>query len=232
MKSYEELVAEAEAAPLAGWDFSYLGRRLIEAETPWSYAARASELVTAADGPVLDMSAGGDGRRRDRARQHTAPDGLGAFVDPSDAEALPFPDDRFAVLLNRHDLYHAAEVVRVLRADGVFLTQQVGGLDGLAINEALGAPLPDGSSDWALTPAREALERVGLQITAARTAFPERLFHDVGALVYYLRAVPRQVPDFSVEKYDKELRLLHDQMSAGEPFRDRAVRFMIEAVRQ
>lgn len=213
MKSYEELVAEAEAAPLAKWDFSWLGRRLIESETPWSYPDRADELVTGADGPVLDMSAGGD--------------------DPAASDAtLPFPDDRFAVLLSRHDPYQVEEVRRVLRADGVFLTEQVGGLDGLSVNEALEAPLPSGASERALNTARAELEQAGLKITTARTAFPERLFHDIGALVYYLRAAPRQVPDFSAEKYDKELRLLHDQMSGGEPFRDRAVRFMIEAVRQ
>ncbi|MGH3729463.1 MAG: hypothetical protein ACRDTU_12045 [Micromonosporaceae bacterium] len=213
MSTYEDLVAEAVAAPLSGRDLKYLDGRMIEASTPWSFPDRASELVTGADGPVLDMSAGS-----------------GEFED-IDAEALPFPDDRYAVVLNKHDPYHAGEVRRVLRRGGVFLTEQVGGLDGLAINEALGAPLPSGSSEWALSPARAELEAAGLEVNGGRTAFPERLFHDVGALIYFLRAVPRQVPDFSVEHYDKELRLLHDQMSAAEPFRDRAVRFLVEAVR-
>ncbi|MGH3714619.1 MAG: hypothetical protein ACRDT4_14340 [Micromonosporaceae bacterium] len=210
MRTYEELVAEAAKARLPGWD---LGGRMIEASTPWSYAQRAEQLVAAADGPVLDMSAGG-------GELTAGPD-----------EPLPFSDGWFSVVLNRHDPYRPDEVRRVLRPDGIFLTEQVGGLDGLAINEALAAPYDEDSSDWALSTARADLETVGLQVTSGRTAFPERLFHDVGALVYFLRTVPRQVPDFSVERYDKELRLLHDQMSAAEPFRDRAVRFLIEAVR-
>ncbi|MGH3663546.1 MAG: hypothetical protein ACRDT8_18560 [Micromonosporaceae bacterium] len=213
MKRYEELVAEAVAAPLAGWDFSYLGARLIQADPPWSYYDRATDLVINADGPVLDMSAGG------------------AELSEGADDPLPFSDGRFSVLLNRHDTYQAKEIWRVLRSGGAFLTQQVGGLDGLTINEALGAPLPHGPTDWALNNARAELEDSGLTVTAARTAFPERLFRDVGALIYFLRAAPRQVPDFSVEKYDKELRILHEQMSGSEPFRDRSVRFIIEAVK-
>ena len=212
MKSYDEFVAEALALPLDGRDPSQLDGRMIEASTPWSYPDRADELVRRADVPVLDMSAGDTD--------------LGA----GGADALPFADDRYAVVLNRHDRYKPAEVSRVLRADGVFFTEQIGGLDGLAINEALGAPLPDGDPDWALGSARAELEAAGLQVAGGRTAFPERLFHDIAALVYFLRKVPRQVPDFSIDGYDKQLRLLHDRMSEGEPFRDRAVRFLIEAV--
>jgi SAM-dependent methyltransferase len=148
----------------------------------------------------------------------------------AESGGLPHPDGEFAAVLNRHRGYDPEQVRRVLRDDGVFLTEQVGALDGLAINEALGAPLPEDFSDWALNTARTGLEAAGLKVANGRTAFPERLFHDVGALVYFLRTVPGQVPDFSVEKYDKELRLLHDQMSAEEPFRDRAVLFLIEAV--
>jgi SAM-dependent methyltransferase len=208
VRSYEDLVAEALAAPVNGQDLTYLDGRMTEAGPPWSYRERAGEVTGQADGPVLDMT--------------------GAVAES--AGGLPFPDGEFAVVLNRHQPYDPSEVRRVLRGDGVFLTEQVGGLDGLAINEALGAPLPSDFSDWALNTARTGLEAAGLRVANGRTAFPERLFHDVGALVYFLRATPRQVPDFSIERYDKELRLLHDQMSASEPFRDRAVRFLIEAV--
>ena len=212
MKTYEELVAEALALPLDGRDPSQLDGRLIESSPPWSYQDRADELVRRADGPILDMSAGD------------------TDLGPGGADALPFPDDRYAVVLNRHDRYKPLEVARVLRADGVFLTEQIGGLDGLAINEALGGPLPDGDPDWSLSSARADLEAAGLRVAGGRTTFPERLFHDIGALIYFLRKVPRQVPDFSIEGYDGQLRALHEQMSAGEPFRDRAVRFLIEAV--
>ncbi|MGH3739253.1 MAG: hypothetical protein ACRDT6_27185 [Micromonosporaceae bacterium] len=197
MGTYDELVAEATGAPLSGWE---LGERLVDAGTPWSYQGRASELIAAATGPVLELGTG-----------DTAQDA--------------------AVVLSWHEPYRPEEVARVLGPGGVFLTEQAGGLDGLSINESLEAPFDESASDWSLGTARAALESAGLQIAQSRTAFPERVFHDVGALIYFLRITPRQVPDFSVERYDKQLRILHDQMSAGEPFRDRAVRFLIEAVR-
>ena len=39
-RSFEELVAEAEAAPVAGWDFSWLDGRAIEARKPGRSAGR------------------------------------------------------------------------------------------------------------------------------------------------------------------------------------------------
>lgn len=42
------------------------------------------------------------------------------------AEALRFPDAAFDVVLNRHAPVYVEEIVRVLRSDGVFITQQVG----------------------------------------------------------------------------------------------------------
>ncbi len=33
--------------------------------------------------------------------------------------------------------------------------------------------------------------------------------YDVGAIVYYLKAVPWEIPDFSVEKYFDKLQEIH-----------------------
>jgi hypothetical protein len=54
-------------------------------------------------------------------------------------------------------------------------------------------------------------------------------FHDVGAMVYYLRKVIWMVPDFSVEKYRDRLRELHEQIRAEGPFVSTVRRFLIEA---
>ncbi|MCK4450124.1 MAG: methyltransferase domain-containing protein [Anaerolineae bacterium] len=43
------------------------------------------------------------------------------------AEALGFPDAAYDVVLNRHVSLYVEEIVRVLRSDGTFITQQVGG---------------------------------------------------------------------------------------------------------
>jgi hypothetical protein len=35
-------------------------------------------------------------------------------------------------------------------------------------------------------------------------------FYDLGALVYYLKAIPWQVPDFSLEKFENELCTIYE----------------------
>ena len=38
MSAFEDLIAEAEAAPVAGWDFSWLDGRATEQRPSWGYA--------------------------------------------------------------------------------------------------------------------------------------------------------------------------------------------------
>lgn len=55
---------------------------------------------------------------------------------PGNSQQLPFPEDSFELVLNRHQVYCLEEVCRVLRKGGFFLTQQIGGRD----SERPGAP--------------------------------------------------------------------------------------------
>lgn len=47
--SFEELLAEGQAAPVAGWDFSWFEGRATEQRTSWGYSA-----LRGADGPTAD----------------------------------------------------------------------------------------------------------------------------------------------------------------------------------
>ena len=55
---------------------------------------------------------------------------------------MPFEDSRFDVVLNRHELDDPAEVFRVLRPGGVFLTQQVDGRDSEETHALFGGRRP------------------------------------------------------------------------------------------
>ncbi len=59
---FDQLLAEAVAAPFSGWDFSWLeGRRVEEGETGWDYEERARKRVQTA-ASLLDLGTGGGER--------------------------------------------------------------------------------------------------------------------------------------------------------------------------
>jgi SAM-dependent methyltransferase len=246
MDAFDQLVGEAEAAPFSGWDFAYLRGRWREDAPPWDY--RADVLGRLPDvSRLLDMGTGGGeflaslGRlpaytaatesytpNVPVARRRLGPLGVDLFTLESDS-ALPFPDQHFDLIINRHESYDPAEVRRILRVGGTFLTQQVGGDDNARLNEVLGAPLP--LNHWSAADASRELADAGYVIVRQLEAFPETCFFDIGAVVYYLKVISWQIEDFSVEGYRDALRRLHAQIIAEGGLTTHSHRLLIEARR-
>ncbi|MFI9596463.1 hypothetical protein [Nonomuraea sp. NPDC052265] len=57
------------------------------------------------------------------------------------------------------------------------------------------------------------------------------VFHDVGALVLFLRMVPWQAPAFDAVRHGHRLRALHERMAGGRPLTAHAHRFALPARR-
>ena len=142
--TYEELVAEAAAAAVEGWDFSWFEGRATEERPPWAYARHMAERMAGADA-ALDIETGGgevlgEIERAPRllvateswppnvavARDRLRP--LGAHVVAvTDSPALPFVNDAFDLMVSRHPVVVLwDEIARVLRPGGTYFSQQIG----------------------------------------------------------------------------------------------------------
>ncbi|MFS0561853.1 methyltransferase domain-containing protein [Terribacillus sp. 179-K 1B1 HS] len=218
---------EDTAKPFTGWDFSFIedtGRIQYEL-LPWSYGSKARKYLFGA-GSLLDMGTGGGEFLSNLlplpaytaategylpnvpiAKKKLEPYGVRVFQIKAD-DQLPLQSDTFDVVLNKHESYAAAEVNRVLKHNGIFLTQQVGGTDCAELNQLLGAPINTSYQDWSLRTAAEDLISDFTLVEQAE-AFPIMRFYDIGAIVYYLKAIPWQVPQFSVNTYRDALYDLH-----------------------
>lgn len=215
--------------PFAGWDFGYISDtgRMVESPLPWSYASLVVRYLAAARS-LLDMGTGGgeflslmrplpdytaatEGYPPNFpiARERLAPLGIEVHTVEDDA-SLPFPDNSFDLVINRHESYAVSEVERILKPGGHFITQQVGGDNDNELNRLLGAPANDEYAHWNLAYAVNEFTGSDLEVIwRAESEVPTR-FYDIGAVVYYLQAVPWQIPDFSVDAYRDHLRHLHD----------------------
>lgn len=242
---YDVLVEQAIQASVRGWDFSWLRGRANGGNPSWVYTERALSLLPTAR-RVLDMDTGGgevlaslsplppytvavEGWQPNIpiAGKRLRP--LRVPVLGGTADHIPVRESTFDLVLNRHGALNAAEVARVLVPHGRLLTQQVGSRNGVDLNVALGAPPPTDPESWTLAVAVDRLRRCGLHVLDAREEMVEYVFHDIGAVVFQLRAVPWQVRDFDRNRYDRPLRALHERICAEGAFTTRDHRFLIEA---
>jgi SAM-dependent methyltransferase len=258
---FDALIGAAEREPFEGWDFSHLAGRMVEAPMPFDYQAlvrarfpgvqRLLDLGTGG-GEVLSALAPFPGTTV--ATEAWAPNAelagrrlsaLGASVvlvegAPENWETiaaplrasprLPFADAAFDLVVDRHESYLPAEVFRVVRPGGRFITQQCGGTHHAELNDLLGLPRPR-YAGWGLDAAEAQLSAVGFVEVRGDEAFTESLIHDVGAIVYYLRALPWQAPDFNARDHLGRLGALHKQIARSGPLSIRAHHFLVEAVK-
>jgi SAM-dependent methyltransferase len=234
--TFEDLLAEAMTRPISGWDFDWLRRRApITVPLPWTWGQVVAEHAARAH-TMLDMGTGGGEvlsglpRRAGRtvadeawppnvavAAARLRPLGIPVVRDegaPANAEQdgvrgrLPYRDGVLDLVINRHESFLATEVCRVLRPGGSFVTQQVDtrSFDDLFV--ALGLEPPAAAASW-LPLAREQVEAAGFVVAAGRTGEEHEAFGDVGAVVWYLRAVPWVMPGFDPVAMNDALRRLH-----------------------
>jgi SAM-dependent methyltransferase len=228
---FKFFLAEAEAH-FSGWDFSYITGREAQAPLSWSYVSECLLRVRKAQA-VLDMDTGG-GEVFSRfapfppvacatesyppnipiARNRLEPLGVKvvAFQD-EEPKKLPFEDGAFDLVLNRHGYYWPPELRRITAPGGIFITQQVGNRNDVGIRRLLSAPDPEPVETWDdLQKAVLDLEGAGFQVEKQKEQLYPQRFYDVGAIVYQLKAVPWQIPDFTVQKYIEPLKGIHQQI--------------------
>jgi hypothetical protein len=56
------------------------------------------------------------------------------------------------------------------------------------------------------------LTEAGLEVADQGEALLKTSFYDVGALVYYLRAIPWQIEGFNIESYRESLAMVHNHI--------------------
>jgi len=72
---------------------------------------------------------------------------------------------------------------------------------------------------------------VGFEIIDQREAQIATRVADIGAVVYYLRAIPWQIEGFTVDGYRDRLAALHQQIERDGGLILESQRFLIEAVK-
>ena len=219
---FDFLVSEGEH-PFSGWDFSYINSRFVDAPLTWSYSSKVLPLLRTSES-LLDMGTGGgellstlsplpkhtcatEGYKPNVfiAKKKLEPLGV-KIIYYENKEKLSFNNDEFELIINRHEYYNPKEVYRILKEGGNFITQQVGDKNNSKFNAMLNlSKTSENRGEWNLEKATNDLEAVGFEILEGIEDFTNTRIFDVGAIAYYLKAIPFDFPDFTIKKYYNKL---------------------------
>lgn len=246
MRSFEELLTEAQSADVTGWGFDWLSDRASEERPPWGYGQLLAQRLSTATA-ALDIDTGG-GELLDEApvlpprmaateafppnlihaRRRLASRGI-AVVE-ADAANLPYANGSFDLVSSRHPVRPEwSEIARVLIPGGTYFAQHVGPASAIELTEFFLGPQPEnGTGRHPDSEVRDA-ESAGLTVETLRISRSRMEFHDIGAIVWILRKCPWWVPGFSVDGYLPQLRELDARLRRGESFVAHSTRHLIVA---
>ena len=244
----EKWLAEELSAQIHGWDFSYLDGRMEtgDDDLPWSFPERIAHYKKDSF-RILDIDTGGGEFLLSLGHSHSltsATEGyppnaglcrsrlvpLGIdFHEVTDYAHMPFEDESFDLIINRHGSFDAGELLRILKKGGFFLTQQVGALNDRELVEFLlpEAPIPFPEND--LAQQSELLRNTGFTIIEQDEAFRPISFSDTGALIWFAKVIPWEFAGFSVDKCFERLLAAEGVIAEKGRIEGRIHRFYIAA---
>ncbi|MEU7016685.1 class I SAM-dependent methyltransferase [Streptomyces sp. NPDC046385] len=246
-RTFEELMAEASGAPVDGWDFSWLDGRATEQRPSWGYQRLIGARLATAAASLDIQTGGGEVLAGVPALPRTAvateswppniaratgllhPRGVVVVADP-DEPPLPFGDAAFDLVTSRHPAtVWWDEIARVLRPGGTYLAQHVGPASVWELVEFFLGPQPEAARLRHPDDEGAAARAAGLDVVDVRAERLRMEFHDVGAVVWFLRKVIWIVPGFTVEAMLPRLRALDALIRDRGPFVAHSARTLIEA---
>lgn len=233
-----------------GWDFSTL-KSESEGEA-WDFYREAANY-SAPGSIVLDIGTGGAENVMKLAESCALVVGIdlsGAMVETARsngekancrnvrflqmaAESLHFPEGFFDMATSRHCPYDAAEAARVLKAGGIFLSQQVSEGDKENLKQAFGRGQAFGQRDGMLKERYiKELEEAGFSGIESDDYDAVEYYQEPEDLLFLLQHTPI-IPNFGEEPQDMETFnkfILQNQTSKG--IRTNSKRFLLKAYKK
>ncbi|MFW9906066.1 MAG: class I SAM-dependent methyltransferase [Candidatus Thorarchaeota archaeon] len=243
--TFQSLYNDAISVEIKGWDFSYVKDRMISESPPWDYRQIILPFVQRST-CVLDMGTGGGEflstvkplPKITYATEAYPPNiplakkNLCSYnvkvVPVTKHEELPLPNSFFDLIINRHEEYNPEEVHRILKPQGLFITQQVGQFDSIELNQFFGDETYK-EWEWNLEYASKQLKTNKFEILNGKEALINEYFRDIGAVVFYLRIISWQIPNFNIDENINKFKELHSIIERDGHFSTHGHRFLIIA---
>ena len=233
-------------AHIHGWDFSHIyGRYSEEENLPWDFRTVINKYLKN-NMKLLDMETGGgefllslnhpkhntsaiEGYQPnvELCKKVLLPLGID-FKEADGDEKLPFENEYFDIITNRHGAYNVTELKRVLKKDGIFITQQVGAENDRELVEMLLPKYKDlPYAEHYLNIKQQEISEQGFEILESGETFQPIKFFDTGALVWFAKIIEWEFPNFSVKSHLDNLYKIQEIIEANRVVEGRIHKFFI-----
>lgn len=213
---------QEEMRAFHGWEFSYLDNRWDMEDLPWDYISLVRKYRRNSH-TLLDMGTGGgeillslchpfkksnvtEGYVPNLilCRERLQPLGITVKYIEND-NCIPYQDNYFDIVINRHESFNFNEVYRVLKSNGIFITQQVGCDNSRVLSEKVtGVPLAI-NEEKCLQSVINKVQEDKFEVLYKNEYYAKLNFFDVGAIVFYAKNISWEFPNFSVNRHSDNL---------------------------
>lgn len=239
---------EEQMAHIHGWDFSHIDGRYEQEDLPWDYKEIIKRYIKN-DMKILDYDTGGGefllslnhpyekisategyGPNVELCKKILLPLGID-FKKCDNVSDIPFGDESFDLIINRHGDLDAKEFYRLLKKGGIFITQQVGEDND---RELVKMVLPKAEKPFPhmnLTEQKDKFKNAGFEILEEEESFRKISFFDVGAFVWFAKIIEWEFPEFSVDKCFERLIEIQRKIEEEKSVEGTIHRYMIVAIK-
>ncbi|MFE7083280.1 methyltransferase domain-containing protein, partial [Priestia megaterium] len=195
--------------------FSYIDDSWENETLPWDYTEIINRYLSS-DLELLDMGTGGgefllslnhpyektsvtEGWQPniELLKMKLVPLGI-KLASIGDDDIIDYGDNSFDIIINRHESFNVEEIKRVLKPNGVFITQQVGGKNGNRLSNMLIPSFQPKYATLNLKNTLRDLKECNFEIMFADEFFPYQKFFNMKALIYYAKVIEWEFPGFNV----------------------------------
>lgn len=232
-KELKKIWNQEENMSFKGWDFSYLNGRWKREGLPWDYKVIVKKYLKPYH-KLLDIGTGGGEflltfkhpykntsvteawqPNLELCKERLAPLGICVKQLYEDSK-LPFDDNSFDIIINRHAALDIKQIRRVLKPAGKFITQQVGGENNKVLSSKLIKNTESKFSDFTLYNTSNEMINNGFQLLYKNEYCPSLRFYDIGAIVYFAKIIQWEFPGFTVEgNFDELCKLQNELVKRG-----------------
>ena len=240
-----QYLLEEESKAFSGWDFSYLDGRWDDEELPWDYKTIVLQYLNP-NHKLLDMGTGGGeflmslnhpynntsvtegyNPNYEICKEKLVPLGIKVYNYIGDEKLHLINDNEYDIVINRHESYNEEELYRILKPNGIFITQQVGALNNNELATFFNEKHVNQFPEMTLTKSIERLKKYNFEIIYSNEYFPILKFYDLGAIAYFAKIIKWEFINFSVKDNIDKFIILQKQLEKTGYISSKEHRFII-----